>query len=101
MDLQLAGKRVVITGGSKGIGRAAAETLAAEGCELLLVARDPAALNETAAGMPGALSWLSPHLRLIFPAMRRHALSAETSWGLRYIGEQCGRDTAGDADCRG
>ena len=51
MDLQLAGKRVVITGGSKGIGRAAAETLAAEGCELLLVARDPAALNETAAGI--------------------------------------------------
>ena len=49
MDLQLAGKTVLITGGSKGIGKASAEVLAAEGCNLILVARDPAVLNETAA----------------------------------------------------
>jgi short-subunit dehydrogenase len=48
MDLQLAGQRVLITGGSKGIGRAIAETLAAEGCHLRLVARDAAALDEVA-----------------------------------------------------
>ncbi|MBI4275798.1 MAG: SDR family oxidoreductase [Rhizobiales bacterium] len=39
MDLKLAGKTVLITGASKGIGRAAAETLAGEGCNLILVAR--------------------------------------------------------------
>lgn len=51
MDLELAGKRAVITGGSKGIGRAAAEALADEGCDVLLAARDPAALEEAAAAI--------------------------------------------------
>ncbi|WP_428487224.1 short-chain dehydrogenase/reductase [Rhodopila sp.] len=51
MDLQLAGKTVLITGGSKGIGRASAEVLAEEGCNLILVARDAALLDEAAAAI--------------------------------------------------
>jgi hypothetical protein len=51
MDLQLAGKTVLITGGSKGIGRATAEVLAEEGCNIILVARDAATLEEAAAGI--------------------------------------------------
>ena len=39
MDLELQGKTVLITGGSKGIGLACAESFAAEGCKLVLVAR--------------------------------------------------------------
>jgi 3-oxoacyl-[acyl-carrier protein] reductase len=45
MDLNLAGKLALITGASRGIGRAIAETLAAEGCYLVLVSRTTADLN--------------------------------------------------------
>ena len=51
MDLQLAGKTVLITGGSKGIGRATAEVLAEEGCNLVLVARNAALLEEAAGAI--------------------------------------------------
>ena len=44
MDLGLSGKRVLITGASKGIGRAIAETLAEEGCSLHLASRTEADL---------------------------------------------------------
>lgn len=51
MDLGLTGKRAVITGGSKGIGRAVAEALAEEGVDLHLVARTRADLDRTAAAI--------------------------------------------------
>ena len=49
MDLQLTGKRAIVTGGSRGIGLAAADTLAAEGAHVALVARGQQALDEAAA----------------------------------------------------
>ena len=48
MDLGLHGRRALITGGSRGIGFAVAEALAAEGAAVGLVARDAAGLAAAA-----------------------------------------------------
>ena len=48
MDLELEGKLAVVTGGSRGIGKAIAWELAREGCDVAICARNPDALNETA-----------------------------------------------------
>jgi 3-oxoacyl-[acyl-carrier protein] reductase len=48
MDLGLRGRRALITGGSRGIGLAIAETLAAEGAAVGLIARDPDGLAAAA-----------------------------------------------------
>ncbi len=49
MDLELQGRTVLITGGSKGIGWACARAFAAAGCHISLAARDAAMLSERAA----------------------------------------------------
>jgi 3-oxoacyl-[acyl-carrier protein] reductase len=49
MDLGLTDKRALILGGSKGIGRAVAEVLAAEGCIVAVVGRDQEALKDAVA----------------------------------------------------
>ncbi len=48
MDLGLAGRAAIVTGGSRGIGRAIALGLAAEGCDVAICARTPADLEATA-----------------------------------------------------
>ena len=53
MDLGLDGSRALITGGSKGIGFAIAEALAAEGVSLGLIARDVAGLAVAAERLAG------------------------------------------------
>ena len=51
MDLQLAGKRAIVTGGSQGIGLAVAKALAAEGADVALIARSQPRLDEAAAAV--------------------------------------------------
>lgn len=48
MDFQLSNKRALVTGGSRGIGKAVAYALAMEGVDVALLARDEQTLLETA-----------------------------------------------------
>jgi len=48
MDLQLQGKKAIVTGGSRGMGKAIARQLAREGCDLAIGARTERPLREAA-----------------------------------------------------
>ncbi|MDR5655474.1 SDR family oxidoreductase [Ruixingdingia sedimenti] len=54
MDLQLRGKRVLVTGASQGIGAGLAEVFAEEGADLVLTARRAGVLAELAARLSAA-----------------------------------------------
>src|SRR5438067_3181942 len=51
MDFKLSGKIAIVTGASRGIGRAIAQTLAAEGMKVSLVARSKDQLEELATSL--------------------------------------------------
>jgi 3-oxoacyl-[acyl-carrier protein] reductase len=79
MDLGLAGRRVLITGGSRGIGLAVAEALVAEGAAVGLVARDAEGLATAAARLAGRRDTVAPasgRAAAIAPASGRAATVA-------------------------
>ena len=95
MDLGLSGKVALVRGGSQGIGRACAERLAQEGCEVLIVARSGAGLEQAAAAIADA----SGRRVEICATDLRSAQGCEATVGAlearvrppRYPGQQCGR----------
>jgi 3-oxoacyl-[acyl-carrier protein] reductase len=74
MDLGLAGKVFVVTGGSRGLGRACAEALSAEGASLVVSARSEDAVADTAralgcTGVAGDLADPETPRRLVHAAL--------------------------------
>jgi 3-oxoacyl-[acyl-carrier protein] reductase len=54
MDLKLTGKKAIVTGGSKGIGRETTRILAEEGCDVAITARDQGRLEDVAKEIASA-----------------------------------------------
>ncbi len=54
MDLELKNKRALVTGGSRGIGKAIARALALEGADVAILARNAERLEATASELAGA-----------------------------------------------
>ncbi len=73
MDLGLTGKKALVTGATKGIGRAVAETLLAEGASVAICARN-------AEGVDAALAEMSGLGTVIGAAVDAADAAALTSW---------------------
>ena len=74
----LAGKNALITGASRGIGRAIAVDLARSGADVALVGRDRAALDETAAAVVAARADAKAHVILADVANEAAVIAAVT-----------------------
>jgi len=70
LDLQLQGKHVLITGGSRGIGLACAREFLREGCKVSLAGRDPAHMEAARASLGGEAKGFCADLRDAAAALR-------------------------------
>jgi 3-oxoacyl-[acyl-carrier protein] reductase len=76
MDLGLGGRSFVVGGGARGLGRATAEVLVAEGASVLLLGRDAEALASACESLGERASWVEGDMAEPgFPARVRSALS--------------------------
>lgn len=109
MDLGLAGKRALVTGGSHGIGLATAERLAREGCHVAICSRSQERLDAASAALRGlGVEVLAMVADVLDPAAADGVMDAvERSWGGVEIlvnnvggGGRWGKEIVEDTDMR-
>ena len=91
MDLKLAGKTALITGGSKGIGRATAEIFAAEGCNVIIVSRSAEALAAAKSAIAQKSNVRVDTVAADLSDSRERRSARQGFSRYRHPGEQCRR----------
>jgi 3-oxoacyl-[acyl-carrier protein] reductase len=101
MDLQLEGKVALVTGGSRGIGRAICAALAAEGCEVAFCARGEEGLRaaeaDLAAGGADVAGFVAD-ITVAGDVERFVAAAAERFGGVDVLINNAGGSRPGDED---
>ena len=102
MDLQLEGRRALITGASEGIGMYCALSLAAEGADVSICARRPDALAQAAASIDaaghGRAHWTAADLAQPDAAQRVVDAAVSAFGGLDILINNLGVSLRGDGD---
>lgn len=97
--MKLANKTAIVTGASRGIGRAIAVRLAAEGARTVLCARDQAALQQAAAGIEaagGSAATLALDLRVPENPARLAAFAVERFGSIDIVVNNAGATKRGE-----
>src|SRR6185436_6712520 len=96
MDLLLSNKVAIVTGASRGIGKAIAETLSAEGMKVVLVARSRAGLEAVANSLRGESLVIAVDLREPESANQIVAAAIEKFGKLDLLVNNAGATKRGD-----
>jgi 3-oxoacyl-[acyl-carrier protein] reductase len=94
MELGLTGRRALVTGASRGLGRACAQALATDGAQVVICSRDEEALGATASEM-GAAGWIAADVSRREDVRRAVAEATATLGGLDILVTNAGGPPTG------
>jgi len=85
MFTSMAGRAVVVTGGTRGIGKGIAAVFARSGARVLITGRDPAVGETTAAGIPGDVQFVRTDISSRADCQQMAEVAAERLGGIDVL----------------